>query len=172
MPMYDFPPADDARWYGDQELTGGVISRRIFAWLIDCAFITALCSVLWVFLMAFGVLTLGLGFPLLGVLPFVPGLYTFAFIASPASATPGEWFIGITVVREDDLARPTPLQALVWTVGYYITIAAGAIWLVVALFTVRHRALHDMASGLMLVRRRALTRPAPFWNIAGGSPAA
>ena len=172
MPMYDTPPSDDLRWYGDQELTGGVVSRRIFAWLIDGLLLTALGSVLWVALATFGVLTLGLGFPLMGVLPFVPAIYAFAFVAGPAAATPGEWLMGMMVVREDDLARPTPLQALVWIAGYYITIAAGVVWLVVALFTTRHRALHDMASGLMLVRREALTRPAPFWNIPGGSPAA
>jgi uncharacterized RDD family membrane protein YckC len=171
-PMYDAPPAEDWRWFDDDELTGGVISRRIFAWAIDALLISAVCAVLWVALMIFGVLTLGLGLPLLGLLPFVPGLYTFAFIAGPAAATPGEWLMGITVRREDDLGRPTPLQALVWTVGYYVTLAAGAIWLVVALFTVRRRALHDMAAGLMVARRGALTQPAPFWNIPGGSPAA
>ena len=170
--MYDNSPAGNWRWFDDEDLTGGVISRRMVAWVIDGLMLTALCAVLWVMLVAFGLLTLGLGLPLLGVLPFVPGAYTFLSIAGPASATPGEWLMGLTVRREDDLAPPTVLQALVWTLGYYVTMAAGAVWLVVALFTERRRALHDMAAGLMVVRRRALTSPAPFWNILGGSPAA
>ncbi len=170
--MYDAPPDDDWRYIEDDVLTGGVISRRIFSWLIDGLLLALLCGVLWVFFLAFGILTLGLGFPLFAVLPFVPGLYTFLFVAGPAAATPGQWLMGVTVRREDDLGRPTPLQALVWTVGYYLTLAAGVIWLAVALVTARRRTLHDMASGLLVVRRQALTRPAPFWNIPGGSPAA
>lgn len=169
--MYDAPPADDWRYFEDDELTRGVISRRVFSWLIDGLLVAALCGIVWVMLLIFGLLTLGLGLPLLGAVPFIPGLYTFLFVAGPHSATPGEWLMGITVRREDDLGRPTALQALAWTVGYYVTLAAGAIWLAVALVTTRRRTLHDMASGLIVVHRRALTRPAPFWNIPGGSPA-
>ena len=36
----------------------------------------------------------------------------------------------------------------------------------IVLFTVRKRALHDMISGLVLVRRRALTPPSGYWNNA------
>ena len=38
-------------------------------------------------------------------------------------------------------------------VGFYVTLALGAVWLVVALLTTRHRTLHDLLSGLVVVRR-------------------
>jgi uncharacterized RDD family membrane protein YckC len=39
------------------------------------------------------------------------------------------------------------------------------------LFTVRHRALHDLVSGLVVVRVEALTADGGDWNIYGGASA-
>ena len=121
-------------------------------------------------LLLFGVLTLGLGLPLLGVLPFVPFCYHLLFVAGPASATPGQQALGLVVRRNDDLGRPTPLQALIYTLLFYLTLATTGLLLLVALFTIRHRTLHDLASGLVVVRARALTGGLGSWNMQGGSP--
>ena len=121
-------------------------------------------------LLLFGLLTLGLGLPLLGVLPFVPFCYHLLFVAGPASATPGQQALGLVVRRNDDLGRPTPLQAFVYTLVFYLTLATTGLLLLVALFTVRHRTLHDLASGLVVVRARALTGGLGSWNMQGGSP--
>ena len=72
--------------------------------------------------------------------------------------------------RNDDLGPPTPLQALVYTLLFYLTLATSGLLLLVALFTVRHRTLHDLASGLVVVRARALTGGLGSWNMQGGSP--
>ncbi len=156
----------------DEALTRGVLSRRVVAFILDGVFVAALCAVLWFVLLAFGVLTLGLGLPLLGLLPAVPLLYNWLSIASGAAATPGQALMGLTVRRDADLASPTPLEALVWTLGFVATMALGAIWFAVALLTNRHRTLHDLLSGLVLVRRRALhealTAPAAVWDAAPG----
>ena len=125
-------------------------------------------------LLLFGLLTLGLGLPLLGVLPFVPFFYHFLFVAGRASATPGQQALGLVVRRNDDLGRPTPLQAFVFTLIFYLTLATTGLLLLFALFTVRHRTLHDLASGLVVVRAHrlngALTGGLGSWNMQGGSP--
>jgi uncharacterized RDD family membrane protein YckC len=156
---------------GDEYLlTEGVLTRRVFGWLIDLLLIGLICVALWLALMLFGVLTLGLGMPLLGILPFVPFCYHMLFLAGPASATPGQSVLGLIVRRNDDLGRPTPVQALVSTLLFYATLATSGLLLLIALFTVRRRTLHDLISGLVVVRARALTRGPGSWNMPGGTP--
>lgn len=152
----------------DEMLTRGVLLRRVVAWWIDAALIAALVAAAWGMLMVFGILTLGFGFPLLGGLPAVPILYTWLFIASPLSATPAQALLGLIVRRNDDLGRPTLGEALFFSLGYYLTMALGVIWLAVALLTVRRRTLHDLVAGVVVVRERALTPPAGSWNMPGG----
>lgn len=162
--IYRAPPLDDD-W-----LTEGVLTRRVVAWLVDVVLIGLLCAALWFLLLLFGVLTLGLGLPLLGILPLVPFGYHVLFLAGSSSATPGQQALGLVVRRSDDLGRPTPLQAVVFTLAFFVTLATSGLLLLVALFTVRKRTLHDLASGLVVVRLRALTRAFGSWNMQGGSP--
>jgi uncharacterized RDD family membrane protein YckC len=162
--IYRLPPIDDD-W-----LTEGVLSRRVLAWLIDVLVVGLILAALLVVLLLFGLLTLGLGLPLLGAIPFVPFCYHWFFVAGPHSATPGQQAVGLIVRRNDDLGRPPLLQALVFTVVFYVTLATSGLLLLVALFTQRKRTLHDLASGLVVVRARALTRGFGSWNMQGGSP--
>jgi uncharacterized RDD family membrane protein YckC len=162
--IYRATPIDDYR------LTEGVLGRRVFAWLIDILLIGLILVALWLVLLLFGVLTLGLGLPLLGVLPFVPFCYHLLFVAAPASATPGQQALGLVVRRNDDLGRPTSLQAFIYTLLFYLTLATTGLLLLFALFTIRHRTLHDLASGLVVVRARALTGGLGSWNMQSGSP--
>jgi uncharacterized RDD family membrane protein YckC len=151
----------------DDLLTAGTPSRRVAAWFIDLFLIALIAGCLWVVLFTFGLLTLGLGFPLLGVLPLVPPAYHFLFLAY-VGATPGQQALGLVVCRNEDLTRPDVLDALVSTVCFYLTLAAGVIWLAAVLITRRHRALHDLASGLVVVRRRGLAQLAASWDMDGG----
>jgi uncharacterized RDD family membrane protein YckC len=162
--IYRATPIDDY-W-----LTEGVMIRRVFAWLIDIVLLGLILTALWFVLLLFGVLTLGLGFALLGALPFVPFCYHWLFVAGPASATPGQQALGLVVRRNDDLGRPPLLQAFIYTLVFYLTLATTGLLLLFALFTVRHRTLHDLASGLVVVRARALTGGLGSWNMQGGSP--
>lgn len=156
----------------DEILTTGVLSRRFLAWCIDLLCIFALACLAWVLLLALGLVTLGLGLPLMALLPLIPFCYHLLFLASPMAATPGQAMMGLVVVRNDDFGRPTPPQAAVSTLVLYVTLALGAIWMLVALVTLRKRTFHDMLSGLVVVRRRALMPPDPGWGIAGGYPLA
>ncbi len=116
-----------------------------------------------------GLATFGLAFPLLSLLPAVPFLYHAGCLASGAAATPGMALLGITARQDEDLGRPTLGQAAVFTAGLYLTIAAGAVWLLVALITRRHRALHDLVSGLVIVRTQALTLVGGYGNMSSGA---
>jgi uncharacterized RDD family membrane protein YckC len=137
----------------DNEFIEGVLTRRCLAWLIDAFLITLIVTILWCFPFVFGLLTLGLGFSAMAVLPIVPFLYHFLSLLRPSSATPGQSVLGLTVRRDSDLGPPTGLQALIFTVVFYLTLATSGLLLLIALFTVRHRTLHDMASDLVVVRR-------------------
>jgi uncharacterized RDD family membrane protein YckC len=165
--IYRMPVPDD------DLLTRGVVIRRVFAWFIDLLLLALIMLALWLALMMFGLLTLGLGFPLLGVLPFVPFCYHILFLAGPTSATPGQRMLGLLVRRNDDFGRPTVLQAVISTLVFYLTLATSGLLLLVVLITFRSRTLHDLASGLVVVRIEAiqpLTPPFGYGNIPGGSP--
>jgi uncharacterized RDD family membrane protein YckC len=138
----------------DEDFIAGVMTRRCLAWLIDLILIGVIFAILCVILMVFGLLTLGLGFAAMAALPAVPFLYHFLSLLRSSSATPGQAVLGLTVRRDADLGPPTGLQALVFTVVFYLTMATSGLLLLVALFTVRHRTLHDLASDLVVVRRQ------------------
>ena len=153
----------------DYWLTEGVLIRRVFAWLIDVLLLGLILAALWFVLMLFGLLTFGSACRCSAACRSCRSAIT-AVRRRPASATPGQQALGLVVRRNDDLGRPTPLQALVSTLMFYLTLATTGLLLLFALFTVRHRTLHDLASGLVVVRARALTGGLGSWNMQGGSP--
>ncbi len=146
-------------------LTQGILPRRVASWLVDLAILAVLVVVANAALVVVTVATLGLGAPLHGLLVFVPIAYTAFFVSSRYEATPGQALLGLRVVRASDLGRPSGLHAVAYAACFFITWAAGAVWLAVALFTRHHRALHDLASGLVVVRERALTLPPAAWTM-------
>jgi uncharacterized RDD family membrane protein YckC len=158
-------------YLNDDFLTDGVITRRCVGWLIDFVLIALLVWVLWWLLVMFGLLTFGLGFGAMSILPLVPFCYHFFSLLAAGSATPGQQIMGLTVRRNDDLGPPNGLQALVSVLLFYLTMATSGLLLAVALFTIRHRTLHDLVSGLVVVRLRALTAEAGDWHMYGGTSA-
>ena len=146
-------------------ITSGVMSRRVIAWLIDCLLIGMIGTAVFSFCVFIGLVTFGLGAGAFGILPVVPLLYHWLSMASPMSASPGQAMLGLTVRNDDDLAPVTPLQALIFTALLYVTLALGVWPMLIALFTTRHRTIHDMLSGCVVVRKEALTRAAAFWNM-------
>ncbi len=157
----------------DEVLSYGVLSRRVFAWIIDAVIESVLLAIAWSFCLAFGLITFGLGWPIFGLLPAIPFLYTWLTVASGLSATPGMAFMGLSVRRNDDLNPPNGVEALIWTLGFFVTIALGWIWLCLAVVTTRRRTPHDIVAGLVVVRTRALTGSGRFGNMPqGGFPAA
>ncbi|MCB8878923.1 RDD family protein [Acidisoma cellulosilytica] len=140
----------------DDSLTWGVPSRRVGAFLIDGFLIGLLTLSLSVSFAILHVMSLGLLHGPAHLILIVGLIYESCFIASPAMATPGEMLVGLQIRRSDDLGRPTLLQGIAFTALLYLTLAAGVIWLGVAFFTHRRRTIHDMISGLVVVRAGAL----------------
>lgn len=161
--------------YPDESyFTDGVIWRRCVAWMVDVVLIGLLLWALWWVLLLFGLITFGLGFGAMAILPFVPFIYHMVSLLGSRSATPGQRMLGLTVRNHDDLGPPSGLQALVSTLLFYLTIATSGLLLVVALFTVHKRTLHDLVSGLVVVRVRAmdaLTASPGNWNMPRGTSA-
>lgn len=156
----------------DDFLVGGALARRCLAWLVDIVLIGLVVLALWLILAMFGVLTFGLGFGAMAILPFVPGVYHVVSLLGRRSATPGQRIFGLTVRRDADLGPPDAFQAIICVVLLYVTLATSGLLLVVALFTRRRRTLHDILSGLVVVRvhaMEALTAPTAGWNMPGRS---
>jgi uncharacterized RDD family membrane protein YckC len=154
----------------DDLLTRGVLSRRILGWCADVILLSMLCGALYGGVLALGLITLGFGWSLLGGLPFVPAAYYFLSLISPMQATPGQALFGLTVVDNATLAPPTGAQALVCVVVYVVTLPALWLLMLLGLVTTRRRLLHDLLSGLVVIRARALDAPLtglpPRWTMS------
>jgi uncharacterized RDD family membrane protein YckC len=162
-------------WLSQTWLTDEVMPRRVIAWCIDGVLIAILAGAFWASGFVFGLLTLGLGFSVLHLLPIVPVAYHWLSLVSPLSATPGQRAMDLIVRRNEDFGQPTGTEALISVLVFYATLALGMIWLGVALFTERNRTPHDMLSGLVVLRARAfaaseLTPRPRAWNMGFGGP--
>ncbi|AAK86964.1 membrane protein [Agrobacterium tumefaciens] len=146
-PTYAAP--DDWRAYS------GVLSRRIFAFLIDYAIVLLLCIPAAVIVFFLGVITLGLGwflFPALFVIVAV--LYFGVSLGGPSQATPGMRAMGIAMARMDgrriDFLLATVHIVLFWVINSVLT----PLILLAGLFTERSRLVHDFLLGTVIVRTR------------------
>ena len=137
------------------ELFEGVLSRRIMAFLVDFLVIAAPIVLAAMFIFAFGIVTLGLGWALYWILPGASVVWAIVYfgvtIGGPRSAT-----IGMRVM---DLELRTWYGAP----GYFVLGAVHAIafWftvsfftpfvLLVAFFNQRRRLLHDILLGTVII---------------------
>lgn len=146
-PTYAAP--DDWRAYS------GVLSRRVFAFLIDYAIVLLLCIPAAVIVFFLGVVTFGLGwflFPALFVIVAV--LYFGMTLGGPSQATPGMRAMGIAMARMDgqriDFLMSTVHIVLFWIINSVLT----PLILLAGLFTERSRLVHDFLLGTVIVRTR------------------
>ena len=157
-------------FYAEHPLLEGVLVRRVIAWTIDVILIGLLAWAASGFILVIGVLTLGLGFALLALLPAIGLLYHTLFVAGRHAATPGMRLLDLTVRHDGDLGPPSLAQAVVFTAGLWLTLSLAFPLLLLALVTERKRELHDMAAGVVVVRNRALTASRPSMNMGAGTP--
>jgi uncharacterized RDD family membrane protein YckC len=144
-PTYTAP--EDWRAYS------GVLSRRVFAFIIDYAIVLLLCIPAAVIVFFLGVITLGLGFFLYPVLFIIVAVLYFGMtLASSSQATPGMRAVGIAMARTDgrriDFLTSTVHIALFWVINSILT----PLILLAGLFTERSRLVHDMLLGTVIVR--------------------
>lgn len=144
-PIYAAP--EDWRAYS------GVLSRRVFAFVIDYLLVAALWVPAAVLVFFVGVLTLGLGFLLYPILFFiVAGLYFGLSLSGPSQATPGMRAVGIAMVRLDgrriDFVTAIAHLALFWILNSVLT----PLILLAGLFIERSRLVHDLLLGTATIR--------------------
>lgn len=136
-------------------LYGGLLSRRVLAYLMDVLLVGFAAALLWFVLV---IMTFGLLAVLVPAIALLPILY-HGFFVGRSGATPGMRIMGLEV-RTLDGPPPDYIQAFVLAAIFYFTIVPTA-WLVllVALFNERRRTLHDWIVGTVVVRSDALSKP-------------
>ena len=141
------------------EMFEGVLARRVLAFVIDFVIISIPVVLAAMFIFAFGIVTLGLGFALYWLLPAATVIWAIFYfgvtLGGPASAT-----IGMRVV---DLEMRTwyggPayfVLGAVHAVAFWLSISALTPFiLLVAFFNERRRLLHDIVLGTVVVNNAA-----------------
>jgi uncharacterized RDD family membrane protein YckC len=136
----------------DPSATEGILGRRVVAYILDLLFIALFYGILSLVFTVLTVLSLGLLGHVFVLLPLTGIAYTTLTIGGRHSATWGMRVMGIAYARVDG-RRPDYIQALVVTVLFYLSVAVTSMLiLLVALFTDRHRTLHDIVADLVMVR--------------------
>lgn len=141
--------------------------RRVFAYLIDLVLVGVLTAAAFAFGLLFGLLTFGIGWLLLPLLsfPLVAALYAMGTAGGSMSATLGMKMTGL-VMRSWTGRKPSPLQALIHAILFYMTVpTTSGLVLVVGLLNERGRLLHDLLSGIVVVN----AEPAPLIQGPEGS---
>ena len=141
------------------ELFDGVLARRVIAFIIDFIIISIPVVLAAMFIFAFGIVTLGLGFALYWLLPSATVIWAILYfgftLGGPASATVG--------------MRVMDLEMRTWYGGpaYFVLGAVHAIafWFTVSFFTPfvllvpffneRRRLLHDILLGTVVINNNA-----------------
>ncbi|MBB3453734.1 putative RDD family membrane protein YckC [Rhizobium sp. BK313] len=144
-PLYAAP--DDWRAYS------GVLSRRIFAFIVDYVIVGLLCIPAAIVLFFVSILTLGLGFLLYPALfIIVAGLYFGWTLGGPHQASLGMRAMGVAMVRVDgrpmDFLTAIVHLALFWILNSVLT----PLILLAGLFIERSRLVHDLLLGTVIVR--------------------
>ncbi|MEO9298626.1 RDD family protein [Devosia alba] len=141
------------------ELFEGLLTRRVFAFLIDLVVMGLLITAFAIVGLIAGFVTFGLGWlALLVVVPATIVLYYGATLGSPKRATLGMQAMDIVLTP----TRGQPLD------GWMAIIHAGVFWittwiswplsLLFALFTPRRQMIHDLVTGTLMVRRSPMER--------------
>lgn len=137
----------------DWRAYSGVLSRRVFAFLIDYMIVLLLCIPAAVVVFFLGILTLGLGFMLYPALFVIVALLYFGMtLGGPSQASPGMRAMGIALIRTDgrrmDFMTAVVHTVLFWVINSFLT----PLILLAGLFTERSRLVHDMLLGTVIIR--------------------
>jgi uncharacterized RDD family membrane protein YckC len=141
------------------ELFDGVLTRRVFAFIIDLMILGVIVVAFSLVGLVAGFLTFGLAWgALVLVIPASIVLYYAATLGSPKRATIGMQMMDIVLTP----TRGQPLDG--WMAVIHAAIFWVTVWiswplsLLIALFTPRRQMLHDLIVGGLMVRRSPMVR--------------
>jgi len=131
----------------------GVLSRRVFAFVIDYLVIGLLTIPFAILVFVLGIITLGLGWLLFGILvPAVALIYIWNTLGGQRQATLGMRAMGIRLERLDG-SRIDGLTAIVHSVLFWVSVTVlTPLILLATLFLDYRRTLHDLLLGTVVVR--------------------
>ena len=137
------------------ELFEGVLARRVVAFVIDFVLISIPVVLAAMFIFAFGLVTLGLGFALYWLLPPATVvwalIYFGATLGSPRSATIGMRVMNLEM-RTWYGAPAYFVLGAVHAIVFWVSISALTPFiLLVAFFNDRRRLLHDIVLGTVVI---------------------
>tara|TARA_Y100001960_G_scaffold329905_1_gene422467 strand:+ start:1254 stop:1793 length:540 start_codon:yes stop_codon:yes gene_type:complete len=138
--------------FSDPDYFTGILFRRVIAYLVDVIIIAVLATSIAVIAFVPVVLTLGMLKPfVVGVIALVPIAYHTLMIGSDRPATLGMRLMGIEV-RKLSGAKLGHGVALIQTILFYVTTSLTT-WLIllVTFFNSKHRTLHDLFCGTMVI---------------------
>jgi len=141
------------------ELFDGVLARRFVAFVIDVVILAIPLIIAWVFIFVFGIVTLGLGWALYGLMSPIAVVWALFYygttLGGPASATIGMRAMEIEM-RTWYGAPAYFVLGAVHAIVFWISVSVLTPFiLVVGFFNVRHRLLHDMLVGAILINNPA-----------------
>ena len=149
------------------ELFEGVLARRVVAFFIDFTIIAVPVLLVAIFIFAFGIVTLGLGWALYWLLSpasVIWALCYFGFtLGGPRSATIGMRVMDIEL-RTWYGAPAYFVLGAVHAIAFWFTVSfLSPFVLLVAFFNERRRLLHDIMLGTVIINNtaRAALRSAP-----------
>jgi uncharacterized RDD family membrane protein YckC len=165
MPIDIKPHAYDPA--ANPELFEGVLARRVLAFVIDFIIIAVPVVLAAMFIFAFGIVTLGLGFALYWLLPGASVVWAICYfgvtLGSARSATVGMRIMELEM-RTWYGAPAYFVLGAVHAIAFWFTVSfLTPFVLLVAFFNERRRLLHDIMLGTVVVNNpaRAAMRSAP-----------
>jgi uncharacterized RDD family membrane protein YckC len=154
-PTLDHVPEWADPW-GHADYFRAITRARVIAYLLDALAVALLVGGIYGAGLVLAALTLGLAWPLVVVMVgLAPLAYHSLLIGGPRQATLGMQVMSIKVMSlwPGANGRVSLIQALVQTLGFYLSIALTC-WLIlfVVHFNPRRRTLHDGLAGTVVVR--------------------
>ncbi|WP_135077828.1 RDD family protein [Terasakiella sp. SH-1] len=134
------------------EFYDGITQKRILAYVVDFLICAGLGGLGFVLAGIMGIMSFGLLFaPMMALMALIPIAYHTFLIGSAKSATYGMRFAGIRVYRLDG-GRPELMQAFVQSALFFLTVPPTSfLILIVCLFNLRRRCLHDILAGTLVL---------------------
>lgn len=127
--------------------------RRTFAYGFDLLVLAGLAVLAWLVIIPLIVLSFGLlAAPLWFAYALVPIAYHTLLVGGPRNATLGQRVFDLRVIDIDG-GPPTYVQAAAQTMLFYVTVALTSfLALLFVFFNPNRRTLHDLLSGVLVVR--------------------
>lgn len=128
----------------------GVRTRRLFAWVIDACVVALLTGLVW---LALTIGTLGLSlFILPPLFPAIAVLYHATTVSGSRRGTWGMRAFDLEVLDYSTGGRASFIQAAAQAILFYVSWAMPLVF-IVTLLESEKRYLHDLLSGLVVLRR-------------------